>query len=434
VNFQRLNHILVPATSEQRDQLRRGRIALLIRPVMWAFNSLSEEGQVMAVLMLFIGTAAGEVATTEVYILWAVLVGVLVGAVVVRRFYKLVGVRMTVSAPARIAVGAPTTFTLSLHNSSERDHLSLRVGGPFLPWDGTWLRRGPRVRRLEAGESTRVEMNARFVQRGHHHLDAFQVRAVVPFGLSVGPRVSSSTLRFVVVPRIAPIAQLSLPTGSSYQPGGVARASHTGEAMELMGVRPYRAGDPVRDLHPKTWARMGTPHVRVYQQEYFTRIGVIIDNDEANLSEEGFEATISLAAGVVARLTRGEALIDLLVMGGEVHALTIGRALGTLDQALDVLAAAEPAAAIDNDELVARMGPYLQRISSIIIITQSSDPSRLELVKAIERRGIAVRILRVHDDSGPAILAKSRKRLAPRIDAETVHDVTRINDDQSMIL
>ena len=60
MNFQRLNHILVPARSEDRDRLRGRRIALLVRPAMWAYSSLSDEGQVLAVMMLFIGTAAGE--------------------------------------------------------------------------------------------------------------------------------------------------------------------------------------------------------------------------------------------------------------------------------------------------------------------------------------------------------------------------------------
>jgi uncharacterized protein (DUF58 family) len=204
--------------------------------------------------------------------------------------------------------------------------------------------------------------------------------------------------------------------------------------MELMGVRPYRPGDPVRDLHPKTWARIGTPHVREYQQEYFTPIGVIVDNDREHATEAGFEAAISLAAGVVARLTRGESLIDLLVMGGDVHALTIGRALGTLDQALDVLAAAEPTEAIGNDALLARIDPHLARISCMLIITQSTDDAHLAVADAISRRGIAVRILRVHDDSGPRILAAKRVRIGPRLENETVHDVTTINGARPLLL
>ena len=98
----------------------------------------------------------------------------------------------------------------------------------------------------------------------------------------------------------------------------------------------------VRDLHAKTWARTGEPVVRKYQQEYFSRVGVILDTDLPGRDEEKFEAAISLAAGMIANLSRGEALIDLLVTGDRLHPLTVGRSLGHLDQALDHLACVEP--------------------------------------------------------------------------------------------
>ena len=80
--------------------------------------------------------------------------------------------------------------------------------------------------------------------------------------------------------------------------------------MELIGVRPYRPGDAMRDLHAITWARTGEPSVREYQQEYFTRVGVVLDTDPAGASEERFEAGVSLVAGIVAQLCSGEELID----------------------------------------------------------------------------------------------------------------------------
>ncbi len=433
MNFARLNHILIPATSEGRDRLRRTWLVRALSPLGWGYAALSDEGRILSIMMLFIGTAGLEVATTEVYVLWSLLVGVLAAALAARPFFSVRGVRIDVQVPRRVAVGADAQFTLTLHNASPRQLLGLRVRGPFLPWDGRWIGAQPRLGALDAGDSARVTATARFIQRGHHHLDPFSVCALVPLGLSVGPSVSSSSCRFVVVPKIANVTHLALPLGRSYQPGGIAKASHTGEAMELMGVRPYRFGDPVRDLHPKTWARIGTPHVREYQQEYFTRIGIIVDNARDGLTEPGFEATISLAAGVVAKLTRGEALIDLLVLGAEVHPLTLGRSLGGLDQALDLLAEAEPADPIDRDALLARLESHLARISCIVLLTQSTGDAPLALRDVLARRGIAVRLLRVHDDTGPSWL-----RRPPRVEArhrdEQVLDASRIQSSEALAL
>src|SRR5690606_18453788 len=112
----------------------------------------------------------------------------------------------------------------------------------------------------------RAEVRARFVQRGPHHLDPFTVVATVPFALAVGPAIESEGYRFVVLPRPARIESLRLTAGRGGNDSGPLGASgRAGHAFELVGVRPYRRGDPVRDLHPKTWARVGTPHVREYR-------------------------------------------------------------------------------------------------------------------------------------------------------------------------
>ncbi|MBW2457071.1 MAG: DUF58 domain-containing protein [Deltaproteobacteria bacterium] len=434
MNFARLNHILIPTTREERDAWRRGWVARLVRPLVWPYYAFSEEGRVLSLLCLFIGTASGEIGRTHVYLLWAILLGLLLASLVVRRAFALTKVRVEVSAPARVAVGKPITFRVTLVNEDDRPHTAVRIRAPFLPWDGRWRGAEPRFSVIEPGEAVHGEVQARFVARGHHHLDPFHACALVPLGMAMGPSLESGGSRFVVVPRIAPVESLRLPQGRSYQPGGVANASSTGEAMELMGVRPYRPGDPLRDLHAKTWARLGTPHIREYQQEYFSRIGVIVDTDAESLTEEGFEAAISLTAGVVARLTRGEALIDLLVLGEQIHSLTFGRALGNLDQALDVLACAEPGAKLAGDDLLTRLLPYLARLSCIVIVTQSTDPSRLALADAIERRGVACRVLRVHDDLGIRWLARRRPSIPPRGAAEVVVAASQIRAEEGLRL
>jgi len=412
MNFARLNHILIPSTREDRERLRRSFLVRAARPLVWLYHALSDEGRALSVLTLFVGTAGMEVRKTQLHILWGALVGLLVGSLLMRRFFRLRRVRLTATTPPRVAIGETLTINLSLRNASERDYHTLRIRAPFLPWDGTWLSPEPQIAQLTAHGSARCEMQARFIERGEHQLDLFHAGALVPLGLALGPLVDSTPCRFVVVPKIARVEHITLPRSVRYQPGGVAQASTVGEAMELMGVRPYRRGDPVRDLHSKTWARTGKPHVREYQQEYFTRIGVILDNDETTGSEATFESAISLAAGVVARLSRGEALIDLLVVGGTVHSLTIGRSLGFFEQALDHLACAKQAPPVDHEQLLARLEPFLSRLSAFIIVTRAEHPKRLRLAAAIERRGIAARVLRVHDDL-PKGLAGRQEDKAP---------------------
>ena len=392
VNFARWNHILIPTTKAGRDRFRRSRLGRLIQPFGWLYGALSDEGRVLAVAALAMGGFGMDVQSTVVYLLWSALAALLLASLLVTPLLGLPGVRVEVDAPRRVTLGDPINFSIAVHNDGPgaRARHAVRVHGPFLPWDGTWLGRSPRIAEIPAGGVVRAPLSARFSARGEHHLDPFSATALAPLGLAQGQRVSSGGVKFLVVPRIARVVRLATPPGARYQPGGVALASKTGESMDLLGVRPYRPGDPVRLLHARTWARTGTPVVREYQEEYFSRIGVVVD--AAAGSAERLEAVLSLAAGVVACLSRGEALIDLLVVGERVHDLTLGRHLGFLEQALDLLACVEiEKQRTPPERLVARLAPHLGRLSCVVVVAPAWD--RGGLAERIRGAGVACKTL-----------------------------------------
>jgi uncharacterized protein (DUF58 family) len=389
INFQRLNHILIPKTKVGRDRFRKSFAGKLARPLGFLYEALSAEGGALAVASIFAGAFGFEVRATDVYLLWCGLVAAIAASLLATRLFPMRDVRVSVEVPKRVTIGEELSFTVALENAGAAGHGTVRAIGPFLPWDGTWTAGTAELARLPAGETRRLELRARFVERGEHHLDPFRASALVPFGLALGPPRRTPGCRFLVVPKIANVTRVTTPMGTRHQPGGVALASKTGESMELLGVRPYRPGDPMRDLHARSWARHGTPTVREYQQEYFSRIGVILDTDRTAIDDEArLEAAISLAAGVVYNLSRGEALIDLLVVGGVVHTLTLGRSLGSFEQALDLLACVEPGPAFDPERLLARLEPHVRRLSCVVVIALAWDEKRAALVERLRGSGV----------------------------------------------
>jgi uncharacterized protein (DUF58 family) len=160
----------------------------------------------------------------------------------------------------------------------------------------------------------------------------------------------------------------------------------------------------VRDLHARSWARTGVPVVREYQQEYFTRVGVVLDSDVAD--QERLEAAIELAAGVIAHLSRGEALVDVLVVGDKVHELTVGRSLGYLDQALDMLATVERGPKLRAADLLRRLEPHLDRLSSVVVIALEEGEEQKAVQRGIEGRGIVCSTIEVDAELVRALKAK----------------------------
>jgi uncharacterized protein (DUF58 family) len=412
----RLNHILIPKTKAERDRFRQTPLGRLMIPVFAFWGALTDEGRTLAIVAPIVGAVSVDVQRTSAYVFASLLVGVVLGSLVAARWLVLDRATVTVRAPRRVTVGDEVVFHVACRRETGRetglgedgasdDPLPIRVRGPFLPWDGTWTAVSPSELLLGAGNTVETTMQARFVSRGLHHLDPFSAAIVLPLGLACGPRTWSDGVKVHVVPRIANVRSLPPTIATKHQPGGVALASKAGESMDLLGVRPYRPGDPVRDLHARTWARTGAPAVREYQQEYFTRVGVILDT--AARDPDLLEASLELAAGVVAHLSRGEALIDVLVVGDVVHELTLGRSLGRLDQALELLAAVERGPKLDAKKLVKRLEPHLARLSSVVAIVGDAPTTEREILEnELRDHGLACTTLVVDAKLASAIQAR----------------------------
>ena len=399
LDLARLNHVLIPGTKSERDRYRNGRLGRRMRLLVRLFARLTREGRFFVLVATLAGVFAVDVGRTESHLLVFGVGSLLFASLLVTPLYRLRGVTSELRSPRRVTVGEEIAMTLALRNVGAKMHRCIRVERPLLPWDGSWNGEAPTLAELTPGGSVTAVLRARFAARGEHHVDPFRVSALVPLWLAQGPSLRTEGSRFVVVPKVARVTSFAIGLHRRQQPGGVASASRTGEATDLLGVRPYRPGDPVRDLHARSWARHGSPMVREYQEEHLARLGLLVDPDVRASSEKHLEGALSLAAGIVARLARGEAVVDLLVIGEEPQVLSSERNLGALDQALDVLAAVQPLEQFSADRTFARVAPHLERLSSVILVLLAWDAERAGLAASIRARGCGCVVFVVGDRS-----------------------------------
>ncbi len=404
VNWQRLNYVLIPSARSRRPIAQPfGEPSSRVSGALFRlYRAFTREGRWLFMVALVTGAFAVDVTHTQVYLLFAVLVSVILASLIVSASLRLPELPLRVHAPARVFVGAEASFIVECGRTAPGPSTPLlRVEGPFLPYFGRWLARPLPMPDVAFGARSSAIVKARFSERGDLTLGRFRVSALVPLGLASGAPQQSAPVRLRVVPRPANVLRLGMAVATRHQPGGVALASKTGESMDLRGVRPYRKGDRIRDLSARTWARTGKPAVREYQEEYFTRVGVVLDcvapRKRSARSEDAFEAAVSLTAGVVAYLGRGDALVDLLVTGGQIHALTLGRSLGFLEQALDHLAVAELESNVDRARLLEMLAPYLARLSAMVMVVDGWDEAREAFIQGVERSGVRVHCVAVGD-------------------------------------
>lgn len=331
----------------------------------------------------------------------------LVASLLASRLLPAGGLRVAASAPQRVTLGDELCVAIEVDNDGGHELRHLRTEPPSLGSDGRTVELPADIERLAPGARSRLTTRLRFQRRGAHHLGPFRVAQILPFGLVAGAASESLGTSFLVVPRVARVTRVGAVRARRHQPGGVAGASRVADATDLAGVRPYRPGDLPRDLHARSWARHGEPMVRLYREEWFTRIGVVIDTDASEQTDAAFEAALSLAAGIVARLCEGEELVDVLVTGDRTERLSLGRHTVSLERALDMLATLSRSPGFHAERLREQLAPHLDGLSCVLLIALGWDEVRAGFLARLEGRGVATLAYVLTEQADPSALGRA---------------------------
>lgn len=340
MNLRELNYILMPKSGVSLERWEASRLGRLVYPFVEVFASATTEGQGLFVAMLVTGAAGVDVKYSHLYLVFSGLFGLLVAALLLRPMAAIRPgeLRVGVSHPPAVISGEALTVTIVLENTGTRPLHALRVSGPFLPWDGQWVGSRPAIAALAPGETARLSTSVRFIVRGARHLDPFGVASIRPLGLARGNRRRTPTLRFTVLPREVPVLSMPLPAWQAVaSSASFTRRQAAEDGEELLGVRPYRAGDRLRDLHARAWARHGEPIVREMRAERRRRALVLVDVTDCE-RRETVDAALGLAMGITSYLVRQHVHVELVGLGRYPLSIPVGEAGTGLALAFERLA------------------------------------------------------------------------------------------------
>ena len=238
-------------------------------------------------------------------------------------------------------------------------------------------------------------------RRGRYVIPAPTVRATDPLGLVAGSARALAEEVLIVYPRFYAMESFHLPLGRRYQPGGIPLASHTGDSMEFLGTREYQQGDPMRHIHWRSWARVGKPVVMEFQEEYFSRIALILDTfvpQRARAADvQAFEAAISVVASVAGFFSRSDHVVDIFAAGPDIYEVSAGRSLAYLENILDVLACLEPCREPAFEVVGPALFEKLGQITSVVAVVQDWDRPRAEFLRRVKAMGVELRIIIIRD-------------------------------------
>ena len=242
-------------------------------------------------------------------------------------------------------------------------------------------------------EEVEISLELMPVRRGPIRLDGATVARPDPFGLYRAFLRVPAPQTVLILPHRYTVPPIPLPGTLKYQDGGVALAANVGQSDEFVALRDYRRGDPLRRIHWRSWAKVGRPIVKEYQDEFFVRHALVLDTFMGDPRSEAFEEAVSIAASFACTIPSQESLLDLLFVGHEAYCLTAGRGLAHSDQMLEILASVAPCADKPFEHLERLVLNHVNAVSGCICVLLSWDAHRREFVKKVQALGVPVLVL-----------------------------------------
>jgi len=261
----------------------------------------------------------------------------------------------------------------------------------------------PEELNLAGGGQCQVTVELTPQRRGVIRLN--DLRVLLPDPLSLFQRcrkVTAPAATLTVLPRRYPLPPIELPGSARFQIGGEMTGNAIGNSGEFVGLRDYRPGDPLRQIHWKSWARIGRPIVKELEDTYYPHYGLVLDTFPNGGAGAVFEDAVAVAASFAATIDTRESLLDLMFIKDRAHIVTAGRGLARAEKLLEVLAAVEPEAAPGFDVLARLVLRHRDELTSCLVIFAGWDDVRADFLRSLARGGITCAPIIIGNGSPPA--------------------------------
>ncbi len=205
--------------------------------------------------------------------------------------------------PRAVTRGSEARLDLVFTNEGSRSSRPALVSGHF----GTAGNGLVAIAPLDPGADTTVSLRIPTHSRGTVSFGPLFVRTSDPLRIWRQTRKVGIETVLLVHPRVHPIAAVSGPSSERVPTGHLTAAIHGGADAEvdLVGLRPYVAGDDLRRIHWRTSARRNEPHVVQVEPPVGPAPIVIVVDTRAQASDaELFELSIEAAASVATAAAR----------------------------------------------------------------------------------------------------------------------------------
>jgi len=186
---------------------------------------------------------------------------------------------------------------------------------------------------------------------------------------------------------------------------GMHRSPYFGQSIEFLQHRPYAAGDELRHIDWKVYARQDKLHVKQYEEETNLRLQLLVDRsgsmDYGDGEENKFHYAASIAASLGYLALRQKDATGLFTFDQEIRDSIPARSnQHQLNRMLQSLAATGATGTTDLPKVARQLGAAIPRAGLVCVISDLLGVESLaEGLRVLRSRGHDVALFHVmHDD------------------------------------
>lgn len=389
----------------------------------WATRRFTRAGLCVAGGFIVTGAVSSDIENTVSYQSFALLLALLLQAFVWSWFFRA-RFSATRLLPRFATAGQPLQYVVRVKNLSPKKQIGLTLleelidPRPAFPeWLAFNLAENRRVRPfrvsqrrrqnpfrlatlkeaevppIPSGGEVEVRVEVLPLRRGTLHFSGVTVARPDPLGLYRAFSRTASKQAVLILPKRYPLPPIALPGALRYQEGGVALAANIGRSEEFVALREYRHGDPMRHIHWRSWAKVGKPIVKEFEDEFFVRHALVLDTFDQEPNSETLEEAVSVAASFACTILTQESLLDLLFVGNQSYCFTAGRGLAHAEQMLEILASVKNCADKKFETLEHLVIGHIAAVSGCICVLQRWDDARRQFVDKLKTLGVPLMVL-----------------------------------------
>jgi uncharacterized protein (DUF58 family) len=246
---------------------------------------------------------------------------------------------------------------------------------------------------IGAKETIKVSVSFVPLHRGYIHFSGFVFARPDLLGLFNRLSKTKKVQKLLVLPERVPIESVDLMATRQYQPGGISFASSIGNNNEFMSLRQYRPGDPMRNIHWKTFAKTNELVIKEFEDEYFVRHALILDTYLSSGDEDLFEQAVIIASSFLSSMQTHDSILDLMFVGNQIYSFPSGRGLGHCDKMLEIMACVEPNCDKTIFDLIPSLESNMRKFAGSICIFLGWDKGHKKIYRMYKQIGTSVLVI-----------------------------------------